>query len=495
MSLNRRRFFTNSGLIAAGTLSAPALTTSSEAATFRSGQRPRNIIHMVSDGMSTGTLTCADHLSQLTRKRAATWVELYKNPAAHHGLMNMRSLNSLVTDSSAASSSWGSGSRIMNGAVNILPDGRELTPLYTLFGQKGWKRGLVTTTEITHATPAGFAANDASRDSAEKIATQYLQRSIDVLLGGGSKFFTPEKRSDKRDLVSEYTRAGYEVMRTADQLRAAPLDKRWVGIFAESHVPYTVDHLRNVNHLKNVPTLAHMTARALEKLQRADHFILQVEGGRVDHGCHNCDAAGALFDQLAFDEAIDVCLAFQKTHRDTLIVITTDHGNGNLGLNGMGDDYEQSSKLFANLTRVKASFSQLTGKLEKAKSAAEVQTIIGELTGYKVKSEEAELFLTFIEKKGKTLYSSMNSITAQLGQLMGDYLGIGWTSGAHTADYVPVMALGPGAERFRGFIQNTDVFHHYLGLAKIDFRNPSIPLVAQGPAARGTENSSEYAWA
>lgn len=447
---------------------------------------------MVSDGMSAGTLTCADHLSHLVRSQPSTWLELYKNPSAQHGLMNMRSLNSLVTDSSAASSSWGSGSRIVNGAVNVLPDGRELTPLYTLFQQKGWKRALVTTTEITHATPAGFAANDNSRDSAEKIASQYLDRRVDLLLGGGYKFVSPEKRADKRDLFGDFSKAGYHVMRTRDELRSAPRDKRWLGVFADSHVPFSVDHLRSEKHLKNVPTLAEMTSFALNKLQNEENFIIQVEGGRVDHGCHSCDAAAALFDQLAFDEAIDVCLNFQKRHRDTLIVITTDHGNGNLGLNGMGDEYGDSSKLFRNLTAVKSSFSGMTGKLEKAKTAAEIQQIIGDGTGYKVKKEDAEFFLTFVEKKGKCLYSSMNSITAQLGQLMANYLGIGWTSGAHTADYVPVLAIGPGAERFRGFIQNTDVFYHYLDLAKIDFRNPSLPLRAQGPGAAQVEKSEEY---
>jgi alkaline phosphatase len=496
MPLSRRNFFTQSGLFTAG---AVALSTEGYAADSRSwsrwaGVRPGRIIHMVSDGMSAGTLTCADHLSHIVRHRPSTWMELYKHPASAHGLMNMRSLNSLVTDSSAASSSWGCGSRIMNGAVNVLPDGRQLTPLYTLFGQKGWKRGLVTTTEITHATPAGFAANDESRGSAEAIAVQYFERRIDLMLGGGSKFFTPDKREDKRNLLADFSTAGYSISRTADELRKAPRNKPWLGLFAESHVPFTVDHLRDEKLMKSVPSLAEMTHMALDKFSRESNFILQVEGGRVDHGCHSCDATGALYDQLAFDEAIDVCLAFQKRHPDTLIVMTTDHGNGNLGLNGMGDSYNDSSRLFANLTQVKASFSTITKKLEKVKTAKEVTDIIADTTGFKIKADEAEVILPFIEKKGKTLYSAMNSLTAQLGQLLGDYLGIGWTSGAHTGDFVPILAIGPGAEKFGGFVQNTDVFTHYLKFAKIDFRNPALPLRAEGPSAGHVEKVEEYGW-
>ena len=81
----------------------------------------------------------------------------------------------------------------------------------------------------------------------------------------------------------------------------------------------------------------------------------------------------------------------------------------------------------------------------------------------------------------------------QLGQLLGNHLGIGWTSGSHTADYVPMVAVGPGAEHFQGFIQNTDVFHHYLALAKIDFRNPEVPLLAEcGPTAEEVEMAEAY---
>lgn len=448
---------------------------------------------MVSDGMSAGTLTCADHLSELLGRGRSAWLNLFNNSAAVHGWMNMRSLNSLVTDSSAASSSWGSGSRIMNGVVNMLPDGRELTPIYTLFKQKGWKRALVTTTEITHATPSGFAANELKRGSAEAIATQYLQREVDILLGGGYKFFVPDKREDKHDLAGDFAKAGYVVMRKLEELEQAPLDKRWLGIFSESHLPFTVDHQRDEKLQKSTPTLPMLTKRALQKLERESHFILQVEGGRVDHGCHSCDAAAALYDQVTFDESIAICLEFQRRHPDTLIVITTDHGNSNLGLNGMGDSYSGSSKLFSNLTQIKSSFSKMTGKIEKAKNADEVRDIISDSTGYKPSMERAELMLAFQENRVNAMYGAMNSVNAQLGQLLANYTGIGFTSGAHTADYVTVSAIGPGAERFRGFIQNTDVFYHYLALAKIDFRNPSVPLVAEGPSADEVEDSDCYA--
>jgi alkaline phosphatase len=87
------------------------------------------------------------------------------------------------------------------------------------------------------------------------------------------------------------------------------------------------------------------------------------------------------------------------------------------------------------------------------------------------------------------LYDGMNGTEMQLGQLQANHLGVGFTSGAHTADFVPLLALGPGAERFGGFLQNTDVFQHYLALAGIDFRNPTVPLLAEsGPSAADVED-------
>ena len=82
---------------------------------------------------------------------------------------------------------------------------------------------------------------------------------------------------------------------------------------------------------------------------------------------------------------------------------------------------------------------------------------------------------------------------AGLGHLMANYIGIGFTGNAHTGDYVPITAVGPGAEKFKGFIENTDVFYHYLGFANIDFRNPTEPLIGEAlPSAHDVEQIEEY---
>jgi alkaline phosphatase len=568
--LSRRRFLQRSaGVGATSALVFPNISCSAERPDVAG--KPRHIIHMVADGMSLGTLTCADHLSRVLRQgRGLTWISLFNNPAVAGAWMNMRSLNSLVTDSAAAASSWGSGSRVINGSINQLPDGRDLKTLYELFADKGWKRGLVTTTEVTHATPAGFAANVNDRDTSARIALQYLHRKIDVLLGGGRKFFDPKVRKDKRDLWTAFGKAGYHRMETAEQLAHAPKQVRWLGTFATSHLPFTVDHVNDPQLLASVPTLAQMTSAALGWLEAHPHFILQIEGGRVDQACHNCDIASALRDMIAFDEALDVVLAFQRRVADTLVVITTDHGNGNPGLNGIGDGYGQSPFLLNHVLDVRESFPKILARLRTietlpppkdpkadahpadpkskpdepdAKAGAEddvhpvdeddsdigddtmeddasddndnsrsgrrrrrrtrqritvapVRDIIEGIraaTGFKISPTKAEMLAEFLARKGHAIYDQFNGETAQLGQLMSNYTGLCFTGHSHTSDYVPLTALGPGSQLFRGFLENTDIFRFYTTLAGIDFRNPTEPpTTAQASSNQGEENVEEY---
>jgi alkaline phosphatase len=509
MSATRRSFLSSTGLAGGVLLGLPGVSLAAGRSSKPSfPRRPRKIIHLVSDGMSMGTLTCADYLSHLVRRRPLSWLDLQQRDGARSCLMNMRSLNSTVTDSAAAASSWGCGTRVANGSLNMLPDGRQLRTLCNLMGEEDWARGLVTTTEITHATPAGFASNVSDRGKGAEIAAQYLDRRIEVLLGGGRNHFDKEKRADKRDLLGEFEANGYSVFRTREQLESAALTTCWLGVFATGHLPYTVDWEHNSQLRAEVPTLAQMTQMALRRLGEEKRFLLQVEGGRVDHGAHSSDAAAALYDQIAFDEALEVCLEFQAQAPDTLIVVTTDHGNANPGLNGMGSSYRRSPDLFGNLLQIRESFDVMYGRLKKAAgpdalvekeeedvkrtylvtSPELVRKVIAEGTGYELTTKKAEQFTRYLAGEAPPLYDLMDGVSALMGQLLGNYLGIGWTGSAHTADYVPLLAYGPGAEYFHGFIENTDVFGTYLDLAGIKFRNPQIPLIAEaGPSAAECE--------
>jgi alkaline phosphatase len=459
-------------------------------------ETPRHIIHLVADGMGSGIVACANHYSHLTRHRELTWLSMIRREGTNYGLMDVRSQNSIVTDSSASSSAWGCGVRIPNGKVNQSSAGTKLVTLYELLGAAGWKRGLVTTTELTHATPAGFAACTKSRNDVDEIAAQYFERRVEVLLGGGRKHFEKEARKDKRDLKGEFRKAGYAVMEKAEELKSAPVDGPLLGIFTGSHLPYVVDIEGGVTKVDAVPSLAAMTRTALKRLAREERFVLQVEGGRVDQGCHNNDAAAAIREMIAFDEALDEALEFQREHPETLVIVTTDHATGNPGLNGMGEDYGKSNQLFRNLLSIRQSVPEIAKRVLLTETPEAYAKAMFEATGYLISTRRRELLEPFLKKKGYALFEVMASDVAAVGQVLANHIGIGFTSTAHTSDLVPILSRGPGAAAFRGMIQNTDVFERYLGFAGVGFRNRQEALVAEYvPDPESAERLFEYAWA
>jgi alkaline phosphatase len=466
--LSRRSLFRHSSLAAAGS----GLSYAAPAAKGKA----RNIIFMVSDGMSAGVLPLAELFSQLTRARGTHWHRLLQRKDVAHGLFDMASLNSPVTDSAAASSSWGSGVRIFNAAINTLPDGRKLTTLAELARDRGKKVGLVTTATVTHATPAGFAASQPRRDDEALIAPQYLNR-VDIVLGGGTKFFDPSARPDKQNLWAEYQAKGYALARTRDELRTAPAGKL-LGVFSPSHIPFCLDRRHNPELDQRTPPLAEMARAALDRL--ASHpqgFLLQIEGGRIDHAAHNNDAAAMLWEQLEFDDALGVALDFQQRQPNTLLVITTDHGNSNPGLNGTGKEYGGTSQAFARLREFRASFERTSPKLLGVADPQRVIEVVSEATGIRIETREAEAVIQCVAKhKNLDWNAQHDNPQGVMGQILGNRTGIGWTGTNHTADFTTLTALGPGAGDFAGLVRNTGAFERITHQLGVQFKNPEMPF-------------------
>jgi len=374
--------------------------------------------------------------------------------------MDMASLDSVVTDSAAASSSWGCGYRINNGGVNWGPNDEEYTPVLKYFTDAGKGTGLVTTTTITHATPAGFGANVPSRFEQETIAEQYLERGYDVLLGGGNMFYDKDMRSDGRDLYNSYKEAGYHVVRKKQALfDLEQNNKRLLGIFYDGHVPYTLDHINTREYQEDIPTLAEMTKIALNRLSRSRNgFIMQVEGGRVDHAAHRNDVGGLIFDQIAFDDAVGVAMEFAEESPDTLVIVTTDHGNANPGLNGQGLGYQDSNTNFDRIQNFKHTNNWVLTELNEESTTNQIRERIEEATGIQITGKEAVALQDSYRGMYEAVYSMMNRPNAVLGQILANYTSVNWIGTAHTADYVELAAFGPGSEAIKPFTRNTELF-------------------------------------
>lgn len=422
-----------------------------------SAGKARNVIFMVSDGMNHGALS----LSHLYRKhfdqKSIHWFDLYRERPVVRALAETYSANSIVTDSSAAASAWGGGQRVNNGTLNISTDGKPIRTLHQKIQEKGFKTGLVSTATITHATPAGFVVNMDSRGEEDAIAQQYLERRVDVLLGGGQKFFKPELRA-------QYASTGYDVADTRNALLELSHDKLkpLLGVFYDSHVPFTIDRDHDKSLADIVPTLAEMSQVALDRLSKAANgFFLMIEGARIDHAGHQNDAAASVHDQLAFDDAIGVALKFIDTHPDTLLIITTDHGCGGIQTNGISKSsgqgfapgiYNASTPFFEHIHTITHSFEWMKQQKLDGLNGPKLGEAVEKYTGFKLTAEQIK------EMQGMK--------AAQVGKVMQNYHGIGWTSQNHTGELVEFCAYGPGSNLFPSFVENRQV--HDLVLRAMD---------------------------
>ena len=411
----------------------------------------------------------AEYFSRIARGKGTRWAALMNDMTASRGVQDVAALNSPVTDSSSSSSAWGSGSRINNAAVNTLPDGTKLTPILQLAKQAGRKTALVTTATVTHATPAGFAAVQPSRDDEHLIGLQYKNR-VDYVLGGGQKFFLKEKRKDKFDAMADFGTAGYQIVKTRAELNAASKAKPVLGLFSDSHIPYTIDKV-------DVPTLAEMTSFTLDALAKSSPkgFIMQMEGARVDHAAHDNDIAGQLWDQLAYDDALGVCLDFAARAGDTLVITTSDHGNSSPGLNGMGVEYVDSGKCFERIVKAKSSFNTISQLLGTKPSPARVREVIEAQRGVVLTAQEAGwVSASAAGQKGVSINQIQDKTLGVLGLVLSNHYGVAYTGMNHTSEYTTITSTGPGSLPFEGLVRNTDVFPRMTSYMGINFKNPSM---------------------
>lgn len=451
--MKTRREFLKTGVLSTFLLGSGIAIAGGSESIHRRG-KTKNIIFLVSDGMSFGTLTMADLMLRRRDGRPSNWIRLIEEGTVNHGLMDMASANQIVTDSSAAASSWGCGHRVNNGSLNIGPDGTHYKPILPIFTDGGKATGLVTTSEITEATPAGFAANINSRWMGETIAKQYLERKVDVLMGGGNRHFDPQKREDSFDLYEEYRQAGYYIAKTKNELLNGTAENgRVLGVFAEENLPYTLDHNSTPDLLESVPTLVEMTELAIENLSKNPNgFILQVEGARVDHAAHRNDVGGVLYDQIAFDDAIGTAMAFAEDRDDTLVIITTDHGNANPGFNSAPDEH------FDSIQEYRHTSDWIRSGLNPDSSNSEIRERIEYATRYEITREQAEFYRQSVRGTFRAVYGRMSGTRAVMGQILANYNHVNWIGGVHTADYVELASFGPGSEALKGFVINTQLF-------------------------------------
>jgi alkaline phosphatase len=315
----------------------------------------KSAIFLIGDGMGYAQLTAArwekaggDQPGYQPTLDNYQTTRLYMDGMEYAGHISTHSLDAWITDSAAAVTAMATGQKTYNDVIsvgNITAHGEIMgrdnatlyaVPLKTILemaDEAGKATGVVSTSRITHATPAGYYAHVAFRDWEDEIAEQCIESDMEVAMGGGASKFS----FDNRSLLEEAPSLGWTVVRNGRELSAvdpASTD-RLLGIFTDSHMSYELDRDSAAE-----PSLAEMTEKAIEILSRDDDgFFLMVEGARIDHAGHARDYKRAVGDTLAFDEAVKVALDYAAENPETLVVVTADHECGGLVLGANSSEY------------------------------------------------------------------------------------------------------------------------------------------------------------
>lgn len=387
----------------------------------KTGQVPngkaKNVIFLIPDGYSTAFAT------------SYRWFKGEKTvlDSMLVGMHRSYSANSEVTDSAAAATAFASGIKTNNGMISTSPDGKKLKTILETVEDEGKATGLVATSSITHATPAAFASHVASRANETDIAPQLLENGVDVLLGGGKKYFSDT-------LINEAKKNGYEYVTSTTELKNKKKSDKLIGLFAEEGMAPELDR-----DTTNQPSLAEMTRTALETLKKdQDGFFLMVEGSQIDWAGHAHDAAWAMKDSEAFEKAVAEAVGFAKKDGKTLVVVAGDHDTGGISVGG----YEQYDAKVEVLRDVTATGDYMAAHLDAARS--NVKDVVKKYT-------TLDLTDTEVRKIQKASKPGM-----AINEVISKRALVGWTTLQHTGVDVPVYAFGPGSDLFKGLHENTD---------------------------------------
>ena len=457
---------------------AVAIATALLAGCVEDKPTPKNIIFFLGDGMGMTTMTAARIYA------VGEDGELTMDTLPETAFVKTFSNNAQVTDSAPSMSAYMTGVKMNNeviamssNTVAIEPvadaNGNMLgnncgsnngTPVATLAeiakGQ-GLSVGVVTTTRITHATPAATYAHICHRDLENDIAAAMVpggagfntalgSEGLDVVLGGGSQFFKPKadggKRADGRDLIAEMKANGYAYATTATELNAidSRKNKRLFGLFKSSHMSYDIDRAAT-----SEPSLAEMTVKAMDVLatNNPKGYFLMVEGGRIDHALHETTAKKALQDTVAFDNAIKAAIDKARLSdsqlRNTLIVVTADHDH-TLILNGYAKRTGKTTPTTPGVLGLVLNY--VTG-IASPDADGRPYTIIGFGNGEnRVQGARSTMPALDDTTVSANTYHQEAAIPTNVG------------SETHGGTDVFLGAIGKGAEEFHGVIDNTRVF-------------------------------------
>lgn len=435
---------------------------------------PKYVFYFIGDGMGLNQVVATQYYLRSCQGELGV-TPLCFTQFPYTGIATSYSASSDVTDSAAGGTALATGHKTYNGAIGIAADAIPVTSIAEMAHRCGAKVGVATSVTINHATPASFYAHQKSRNDYYEIGVQLPASGFEFFAGGDlAENTNPDDPSAPHlhDLARE---AGYTIVRGYDEYASLNGEADKVLLIqkedmVENTLPYAIDAR------EGDLTLTQITTAAIDHLYDKRHregFFLMVEGGKIDYACHANDAATALNEVVDFDNAIRVAYEFYKQHsKETLILITADHetggftlGNGSYALNfGALQAQKVSQAGFSRIVNLMRHESKDNVTWEKMQEALKDNFGFWDTIALSERDEKAlynEYKRSFQGDKNvkmaESLYYRDEPISALAVRILDRIAMVSWPVGSHTAAYVPIFAVGNGAERFSGQMDNTDI--------------------------------------
>lgn len=435
---------------------------------------PKYVFYFIGDGMGLNQVVATQYyLRSCEGQLGITPLCFAQFP--YTGIATSYSASSDVTDSAAGGTALATGHKSYNGAIGVANDGTPVISIAERAHRHGAKVGVATSVTINHATPASFYAHQKSRNDYYEIGSQLPTSGFEFFAGGDLAEHTNPDDLSAPHLYDLAREAGYAIVRGYDEYAGldGEVDKVMLiqqADMVENTIPYAIDAR------KGDLTLTQITTAAIDHLYDSKHkegFFLMVEGGKIDYACHANDAAATLLEVVDFDNTIRVAYEFYRQHpKETLIVITADHETGGFTL-GNGS-YALSFGTLQSQKVSQAGFSRIVNRMRHESKDnvtwEQMQKALTDNFGFwdtialselDEKALRSEYERSFKGDKNvkmtESLYYRDEPISALAVRILNRIAMVSWPVGSHTAAYVPVFAVGNGAERFGGQMDNTDI--------------------------------------
>jgi len=437
------------------------------------GKSPKYIFYFIGDGMGINHVEAALIYQSKNNKDHAPTLVFEQFPFV--GLVNTRSASHYITDSSAGGTALASGVRIKNTELGIDILGQPLNSILKKVQQLKWATGIVTTTSIDDATPASFYAHSKNRNDYYEVGLQTATSEIDFLGGGGFKSYINPKNPEDSHLLDVLKKEGYIIYMGLDKYKKSSCIKNKKVILIPDEIyplpyvsiPYVID--RKGDEL----SLPYLTEKAIEYLEdsKKSNFMLVIEGGRIDHASHTNDGATVIKEVIELGESVKLAYDFYLKHQEeTLIILTSDHETGGIGLGNF--DVNLDLQLLAHQNISLASLTNLIVELKNQPETISwdsISTIFKNRLGLwenipvtvneenRLKKLYAQTFIDKNENQVVTWYAKDEPLAVAAVDIVNKKSQLGWSTKSHSGSPVPIYAIGKGAENFTGYMLNTDI--------------------------------------